>query len=157
VAAALDAPYTELDALHHGPAWVPRLEFVDDVARLSAGERWTTEWQYPAARPILASRADLLVFLDLPHWLVMTRVVKRTLWRRLRHIELWNGNFEPPLRTVLHDRDHVVRWAWRTHHEHLARVTELIEQRPDLPVVRVQTSRQIDLWLAGPLARAART
>jgi len=133
VAAALDAPYTELDALHHGTAWVPRPEFIDCVERLSAGRRWTTEWQYPGARRILASRADLLVFLDLPRWLVMARVVRRTLSRRIRHIELWNGNFEPPLRTVIHDRDHIVRWAWRTNHENLGRVSELIERWPDLP------------------------
>jgi len=106
---------------------------------------------------MLASRADLLIFLDLPRWLVMTRVIRRTLWRRLRRIQLWNGNFEPPLRSVLHDRDHIVRWAWRTHHEHLGRVAELVKQRPELPVVRLQTSRQIDRWLAGPLSRAGTT
>lgn len=156
VAAALDAPYTELDALHHGPAWVPRPEFLDEVRRLAAAERWTTEWQYPAARPILATRADLLIFLDLPRWLVMTRVVRRTLWRRFRRVELWNGNFEPRLRAVLHDREHIVRWAWQTHNEHLGHVTELIEQLPELPVIRLQTRRQIDRWRAGPLARAAR-
>jgi adenylate kinase family enzyme len=157
VAAALNVPYQELDVLFHGPAWEPRAEFVDDVERLSAAGRWSTEWQYPDARQILASRADLLVFLDLPRWLVMMRVVRRTLWRRLGRIELWNGNFEPPLRTLLHDRDHIVRWSWRTHHEQIGRVSELIEQRPDLPVVRLQTRRQVDRWLAGPLDRAARS
>jgi adenylate kinase family enzyme len=157
VAAALDAPYTELDALHHGPAWTPRPDFLDAVTRLSAAERWTTEWQYQLARPILVSRTDLPIFLDLPRWLVMTRVVRRTLGRRLGRIELWNGNFEPPLRTVFRDRDHIVRWAWRTHHEQLGRVIELVDQRPDLQVVRLQTARQVDQWVAGPLARAAQT
>jgi adenylate kinase family enzyme len=153
----LDAPYAELDALHHGPEWVPSPDFVDAVTRLSAGERWTTEWQYRTARPILAPRADLLILLDLPRGLVMTRVIRRTLRRRLRSIELWNGNFEPPLRTLLRDRDHIVRWAWRTHNEHLGRVTALIEERPDLPVVRLRSQRQVDQWLAGPLARAEHT
>ena len=157
VATALNAPYTELDALYHGPAWMPRPAFIDEVTRLGAAERWTTEWQYKLARPILAPRADLLIFLDLPRWVVMTRVVRRTLRRRLGRVELWNGNFEPPLRTVFGDRDHIVRWAWRTHHEHLGRVSELLEQRPDLPVVRLQTARQVDRWLAGPHARAAQT
>ena len=157
IATALNAPYTELDALHHGPAWEPRPDFVDAVTRLSAAEGWTAEWQYEIARPILGPRADLLVFLDLPRWLVMTRVVRRTLRRRLGRVELWNGNFEPPLRTVFSDRDHIVRWAWRTHHEAVDRVMELVDQRPDIPVVRLQTARQVDRWLAGPLARAARS
>ena len=34
IAAELDLPCVELDALHHGPAWTPRPEFADDVARL---------------------------------------------------------------------------------------------------------------------------
>jgi adenylate kinase family enzyme len=156
IAAALHIPYTELDALHHGANWAPRAEFVDDVQRLAASERWVTEWQYPAARPLLADRADLLILLDLPRWLVMTRIIRRTLSRRVRRTVLWNGNIEPPLHTVLHNREHIIRWAWRTHGEHVPRVAELIQRVPSLPVVRLSTAAEVDRWLTGPLARAAR-
>jgi adenylate kinase family enzyme len=114
-----------------------------------------TEWQYRAVRDLLAERADLLISLDLPRRLVMRRVVRRTLSRRLRHVELWNGNVEPPLRTILSDRDHIIRWAWRTHNDHAPRVTECAERHPTLPVVRLRTPGQIKKWLAGPLTRAA--
>jgi adenylate kinase family enzyme len=154
--AILDLPYVELDALHHGPNWMPCPEFLDDVQQFAATERWTTEWQYPAARPVLAERADLLILLDLPRWLVMSRITRRTLSRRLRRVELWNGNIEPPLRTILHDRDHIIRWAWRTHADHVPRVTELIQRNPSLPIVRLTTQAEVDRWLAGPLTRAAR-
>jgi adenylate kinase family enzyme len=156
VGAVLDLRYVELDALHHGPHWTPRSEFLNDVQQLAATERWTTEWQYPAARPVLAERADLLILLDLPRWVVMSRITRRTLSRRLHHVELWNGNIEPPLRTILHDRDHIIRWAWRTHTDHVARVTELIQRNPPLPIVRLTTQAQVDGWLAGPLTRASR-
>jgi hypothetical protein len=66
----------------------------------------------------------------------MRQVIWRTLVRRLRRQELWNGNREPALWTILTDREHIVRWAWTTHHKGQARVTHLIRQRPDLCVVR---------------------
>ena len=64
-------------------------------------------------RDLLADRADLLVWLDLPRVRVMRQVIRRTLRRRARRQPLWNGNLEPALWTVLRDPDHIVRWAWR--------------------------------------------
>lgn len=57
IGAALDVPYTEIDALHHGPRWTPRPEFLDDVTELAASDAWVTEWLYPPARPVLLARA----------------------------------------------------------------------------------------------------
>lgn len=145
-------PYVEIDGLFHGPGWTPRPEFDDEVAALAASERWVTEWQYASARPVLAARADLVVWLDLPRRVVMRRVVRRTLRRRIRREELWNGNREPSLRTVFTDPDHIVRWAWRTHAHHADRIGELAAARPDLPVVRLRSAGAVERWLAGPLA-----
>ena len=155
IAARLGVPHVEIDALFHGPGWTPRPAFEADVLRFAAGPAWVTEWQYRAVRPALAARADLLVWLDLPRTTVLRQVVLRTLGRRLRRTELWNGNVEPPLRTLLTDRDHMVRWAWRTHPQTGRRVRELSRQRPDLPIVRRRSRRQARAGLAGPLRRAA--
>lgn len=82
-------PHTEIDALFHGPGWTPRPEFVADVQRLVSQPSWVTEWQYDAARPLLAECADTLVWLDLPFWTVtFPRVVRRTVRRSLRREEL---------------------------------------------------------------------
>lgn len=146
--------YVEIDGLFHGPGWTPRPEFDDEVAALAASERWATEWQYASARPVLAARADLVVWLDLPRRVVMRRVVRRTLRRRIRREELWNGNREPALRTVLTDPDHIVRWAWRTHAQHAERIAALAAARPELPIVRLRSAGAVERWLQGPLADA---
>jgi adenylate kinase family enzyme len=153
LAELLGIPYTELDGLFHGPDWTPRPEFEADVAALASGPEWITEYGYTLARPLLGPRAELLVWLDLPRWRVMTQVVPRTVRRRLAREELWNGNLEPPLHTVLTDPDHIVRWAWRTHPKTGRRVHELARARPDLPIVRLRSRRDVRTWLAGP-ARA---
>jgi hypothetical protein len=79
LAAMIGAAHTEIDSLHHGPGWTARPEFIADVAVLAAGQRWVTEYQYPAVRPLLLARADLVVYLLLPRWLVMSRVVRRSI------------------------------------------------------------------------------
>lgn len=154
IAAALEAPHVDIDSLFHGPAWTPRPSFEADVHRFSAGHTWVTEWQYGAVRAHLADRADLLVWLDVPRSLVMRQVVRRTVIRRLRRQRLWNDNLEPPLWTVLTDPEHIVRWAWMTHHKTAGRVTELVGRRPDLPIVRLHSHADAARWLRGPLHAA---
>ncbi len=154
VAALLGIPHVEIDALYHGRDWRPRPSFESDVRRFSAQPAWVTEWQYAQVRRLLAERADLVVWLDLPRRTVMRQVIRRTVRRRLRRESLWNGNVEPPLWTILYDDEHIVRWAWTTHRKTASRVQELAARCPDLPVVRLRSHREARIWLAGPLAAA---
>jgi adenylate kinase family enzyme len=147
VGSLLDLPHHEMDALHHGPGWTTRPEFEPDVDAVVASETWVCEWQYDYARPRLAERADLLVWVDLPFPLTLTRVVRRTVRRRVRRERLWNGNVEGPLHTFLTDREHVVRWAISTRNVYDERVPALAAARPELPVVRLRSRRDVDRWL----------
>jgi adenylate kinase family enzyme len=142
-------PYVEIDALFHGPDWTPRPEFEPDVDALVARPAWVTEWQYTSVRARLAAAADALVWLDYPRPLVMRRVIRRTLARRIRRIELWNGNTEPPLRTIVTDPDHIIRWAWRTHAGLPAMVRAAGAANPALEIVRLGNPRATERWLGG--------
>ena len=152
VAGQLGLPYVEIDALFHGPGWTPRPTFVAEVAELARSDSWSTEWQYEVARDLLGNRADLVVWLDLPRSVVLRQVVRRTVGRRLRRSELWNGNVEPPLLTFFTDPEHIVRWAWSTHGLAGPRLVQLARLRLDLPIVRLRSRRDVRRWLAGPLA-----
>ncbi|MFD5864010.1 AAA family ATPase [Agromyces sp. NPDC127015] len=147
IAEASGLPYQEIDALFHGPDWTARPSFADDVDRFTAQAAWVTEWQYGPVRELLADRAQVLVFLDYARPLVMRRVIVRTVRRRLRREELWNGNTEGPLRTFFTDPEHIVRWAWSTHATRGALVDEAAARRPHLEVVRLQRPRDAEAWL----------
>ncbi|MEL7977869.1 AAA family ATPase [Isoptericola sp. F-RaC21] len=149
VSAALGLPYTELDGLHHGPGWVPRPEFEDDVRAVAAQDAWVSEWQYAAVRPLLLARAELLVWLDLPVPVVLWQVARRTVRRSLRRTELWNGNVEPPLRTIFSDRDHILRWAWRTRHTLRGLDGRVACEAPHVRVVRLRSRREVERWVHG--------
>lgn len=157
IAAVTGGPHTEIDALFHGPGWTPRPSFLDDVRAFTAADAWTTEWQYSAVRPLLAERADLLVWLDVPFLTVtLPRVTRRTLRRLLRREVLWNGNVEPPLHTFVTDREHILRWSIATRHVYRERIPLLHASHPHLAVVRLRSTRDVESWLAGPLDRASR-
>ncbi|GAA1833586.1 adenylate kinase [Pseudonocardia ailaonensis] len=142
--------YVGLDALYHGPNWTQRPEFEADVKAIAGTDAWITEFGYGRARPHVGPRAELLVWLDLPRWRVMTQVVPRTVRRRLRREELWNGNVEQAFHTIFTDPEHIVRWAWTTHGKTAVRVGQMRVQRPELPVVRLRSRRDVTTWLAGP-------
>ncbi len=148
IAALLRIPHTEIDALFHGPSWTERETFEADVDTFSSASSWVTEWQYGSVRPLLASRADTLVWLHFPRRTVMRRVIRRTLRRRLRRERLWNGNVEPPLWTIVTDREHIIRWAWSTHARNADHVRTAAEQHPGLVVVELRSQAEVEHWLA---------
>ncbi|MEV8182686.1 AAA family ATPase [Specibacter sp. NPDC078692] len=147
IAALLGTRYTELDSLFHGPNWEPRAEFAEDVENLTQASAWISEWQYSSVRPLLARRADTLIWLDYPMPVSMLRLIRRTVRRRLRHEELWNGNYEGPLWGIFTDPDHIIRWGWNTRTSLRALVPTLDSAFPELHVVRLRSPREADMWL----------
>lgn len=151
VGSILGIEHIEIDSLFHGPNWTPRPTFERDVDEFLARPSWVTEWQYNIVRDRLAGRAELLLWLDLPRRTVMRQVIFRTLRRRFGRTVLWNGNIEPPLHRIFFDREHIVRWAWSTSRLTTERVQRLSVRRPELPIVRFGSHRDVDAWLAHQL------
>ncbi|RMB78844.1 AAA family ATPase [Rhodococcus sp. SBT000017] len=150
IGSLLDIEHVEIDSLFHGPNWTPRPTFESDVDEFLVRPSWVTEWQYGVVRDRLAD-ADLLLWLDLPRRTVMRQVITRTLRRMLGRHELWNGNIEPPLHRIFFDREYIVRWAWSTYRLTTERVQRLSVRRPELPIVRFRSHRDVDAWIAHQL------
>ena len=146
----LGLPYLEMDALFFGPGWSQLPTFVDDVEAFTAGPRWVTDSiGYPAVRDLVWGRADTLVWLDLPRWQVMARVLRRSARRAVLREEIWNGNRETVL--AWRRRDHPVRWAWTQYHPRRALVLErLADPRwRDVTVVHLRSAAEAERWLQG--------
>jgi adenylate kinase family enzyme len=141
----LGLPYVELDSLFHGPNWVPRPEFGDDVQAVAAGDSWVSEWQYGQVRPLLLARADTLIWLDFPRRTVMHRVLRRSFRRAALREPIFNGNTEG-FRDWL-DPEHPVRWAWSTHARQRSMTRAAIQRRSGLTVIRLSSPRQARRWL----------
>jgi hypothetical protein len=85
----------------------------------------------------------------------LARVIRRTLRRRFLRETLWNGNVEPPLRTIFTDREHIVRWAIATRKKYRTSIPQTERENPDLVIVRLRSQKDTEGWLKGPLANAS--
>jgi adenylate kinase family enzyme len=148
VAARLEVPHADIDGFFHGAGWVRRPEAAADVAAFVAGDAWVIERPYDEVRELVYDRAQLVVWLDLPTWRTMLQVTRRTVSRRVRRTVLWNGNVEQALWRIVVDREHIIRWAWRTRNRYRGWPEELLAEWPDLPVVRLRSHAEADAWLA---------
>src|SRR5207249_5085245 len=98
LAARLDVPFVELDAINWQPGWtpMPEDEFRRRVADVVTADRWVIDGNYAAVRDLVLARATTVAWLDYSRARIMTQVIRRSVSRAITRRELWNGNREDP-------------------------------------------------------------
>jgi len=155
IAAVLDVPNVELDAIHHLPGWEPidPDEFVARISAIASTDRWVIDGNY---RTVVVDgpvwrHADTVVWLDLPRRTVLRQVVVRTLRRVIRREELWNGNREP-LRNLWAWDPHksIIRWAWTQHENYQERFGSATRSPTyaHIEFVRLGSHDEAERWLS---------
>lgn len=153
LAAELDLPHIELDALQHQPGWaqLPADELRARVTQLTDGPRWIVDGNYSGILGDLVwRRADTMVWLDLPRAEVMCQLIPRTISRAVTRRELWNGNREPITGMFRWDPHHsVLRWSWTRHPLVRARYAAVMEDPTydHLRVIRLRNRAEVRRWL----------
>ncbi len=113
---------------------------------------------YSVVRSTIWSRADTVIWLDYPLWLVYARLIPRTIRRVARREALWNGNRER-LWEQFFSRDSLLLWALTTYRRRRREYSELM-RRPEnahLRFRRFRSPRQTERWLAGLAGICAET
>jgi len=154
IAAALDVPHVELDAIHHLPGWEPidPEAFTARVSELARSEGWVIDGNN---RTVVVDgpvweHADTVVWLDLPRRTAMRQVTARTIRRTVRRTELWNGNREPWRNLWAWDPDRsIIRWTWTQHAKYQRRFGDAVvsERFEHLDFVRLRSHAEADRWL----------
>jgi len=143
----LGLQHYELDALCHGSGWTKRLTFESDVYSFSGQRRWVTEDSYHSfLGELLWQRADTLIWLDLPRYTVMRRVLHRSIIRAAMQQELWNGNYETWRGWI--KPDHPIRWAWSQFDLHRKQTADRLTRHPHLMAIHLRSIREANRWLA---------
>jgi adenylate kinase family enzyme len=148
LAALLDVPHVELDAIFHQPGWqeLPTEEFRDRIARRTQEPAWVIDGNYNAVRDLVWSRADTVVWLDLPRRRVMWRVVRRTLARLVLRRELWNGNREPLSNAwSLNPQRSIIAWAWTQHESYRQRYGDAMSEDANAHMRFIRITDEADL------------
>lgn len=89
---------------------------------------------------------DLVVWLDPPRWLVLSGVVRRTLWRGVMREELWHGNRERPASWFSRrPEENIMLWSWHA----VPTQRERLGGRVGEPgFLRLGSRREVRTWLA---------
>jgi adenylate kinase family enzyme len=163
LAAAMGAPFLELDSIYHQPGWaeLETQEYRRRVAEFVAADSWVVDGNYSKVRDLIWDRADTVAWVDPPRYRVMRQVIWRSLSRAARRTELWNGNRERWGNFLtLKPEESIIVWAWTRHSVYRSRYLEA-QADPALShlrFVRLQSPRQVADFiraagLSGPAGR----
>jgi adenylate kinase family enzyme len=120
----LGYPVIELDSFFHLPGWQGKSSELmrDEVsAAISQSEQlsggWIVDGNYLSKLgDLFTSRADIVIWFNLPKSEVMSRIIKRSFRRAFTREELWNGNRESALNLLRWSPEkNIIRWAWTQH------------------------------------------
>jgi adenylate kinase family enzyme len=140
LAAQLDVPYTELDALCHLPGWVEESDedFRRNVeAEMNGSDGWVLDGSYQwKLGDLVLQRADTIVWLDQSLPLVLRRLVARSVQDIVTKRDLFNGNRQS-WRPAFWGRNSLVGYAIREHFRRRREWPQEFNRFPTLEVVRV--------------------
>jgi adenylate kinase family enzyme len=148
----LDLPHVELDAIHWQPDWreLALAEFRSRVSEAVAKDAWVVDGNYSKVRDLVLARAEAIVYLDLPLWLCVARLLGRSVRRALTREPLWAGNRES-LFTTFFTSDSVIYYAIRTQRRRQAQYAA-IHADPAFQHIRfihLRSQRAVDAWIEG--------
>jgi adenylate kinase family enzyme len=141
-------PWHSVDDLAWEPGWV-EVGLAEQISRfraICAGDRWVMDTAYGKWIEVALSRAEVIVALDYPRWLSLSRLVRRTLWRSITRERVCNGNVEPFLRML--SEDSIIRWHFRSFARKRERMRRWAEDPGGPTVLLFSSPRQTSRWLA---------
>lgn len=140
-------PLVDVDAVCWQPGWVqvPTDEQRLRLTEICAGDRWVLDTAYGVWTDVALSRAELVVALDYPRRVSLSRLVRRTASRIVRRTEVCNGNRETVLRAI--DDDSIIRWHFRSFRSKRQRIRAWEADPAMPPVVRFTRSRDLAAWI----------
>ncbi len=151
LAARMNVPLIELDAIRHGPNWTetPDDRFRDLVAARTSVDAWVVDGNYSQIRPVTWGRADTLVWLDFSLPVILWRLFVRTNRRVFRREVLWNGNRERFANAYL-STDSLYLWVFRSFWKRKRNWPRVLTEPAYRGVTlrRFRTQGEADRWLA---------
>lgn len=139
--------WTSVDDLTWEPGWV---EVPSDVQRakfeaICGGEEWMLDTAYGKWIDVPLARVQLIVALDYPRFLSLSRLLRRTIARVFDKHKICNGNVET-WRQML-SRDSIIAWHFRSFKSKKSRI-DRFETMDHVTVVRIRSPRQLEDWIS---------
>ena len=149
VADRLGLPYHAMDELTWEPGWVAVAvgEQRRRVSEVLAGDQWVIDACYGIWSDLVLERVELVVALDLPRALSLSRLLRRTVRHIVRRTPTCNGNVET-WRNAFFDRESILLWHFKSFKAKQVRM-RLWHTSPAYPdTVLLRSPAEVERWLA---------
>lgn len=144
VATLLETTHVDLDDLYWLPGWIPRdeSEFVSKVEEVFAKDAWIVSGNGLRKTGHVWGKADLIVWLDFPLWVLLWRGFKRSVRRIWNREECCNGNRET-VRLFL-SKYSIVCWILFSFRRRKKEYVQLFNEREN--VLRLRNASEVELF-----------
>lgn len=145
---ATGLPWHAVDDLTWEPGWVevPEDEQRRRIATICAEERWVLDTAYGRWIDIPLAPVELIVALDFPRWLSLSRLLRRSVARAVDGKPICNGNRESFRNLV--SRQSIIAWHFRSFNRKRRRIRAWDADPDGFEVVRLTSPREVERWLA---------
>ncbi len=154
IAARTGLPWHDVDELTWAPGWtpVPEAEQRNRFQAICAQDRWVLDTAYTSWNDIPLVRTDLIVGLDYPRLLSLSRLVRRTAARVADRRVICNGNVETLWSTL--GRESIIAWHFRSFARKRTAIRRWAADPDGPPVVLLRSPAATRRWLEslGPVA-----
>jgi adenylate kinase family enzyme len=139
-------PYVEIDALNWKPNWTESTdeELITKLKDALSVDAWVIDGNYSRTRTITWERVQQVVYLDLPFYIVLYRIVVRSLTRGLTGEVLWAGNKES-LWKHLFTRDSMILWTISNFHRNRKKYAVWVNKAEysDIQFLRLRSRKEV--------------
>lgn len=152
-----ELPGIAVDDLTWQADWVP---VAKDEQRRIIGEvcgrdSWILDHGYGAWLDLVNERVELIIGLDYPRWLSLSRLVRRTVGNALTKKPMCNGNVERLDRILT--KDSIIRWHFRSFAKKRRRLRAWAADPDGPPVLLFSRPAQAERWLRTQAAGSVRS
>lgn len=142
----LNLPVVHLDAHFWQPGWIetPRVDWVARVRDLAAADHWIIDGNYSGTFESRLTRADTVVFLDLPRRICLYRIIKRRIqYAGMNRPDMGQGCPEHIDLTFF-------QWIWNFPRRRRPHVLAALLRLPgSTRIFRLRSSRDVTAFLQG--------
>ncbi len=148
VARRTGLPFHSVDDLTWEPGWTQVAEDLQRarISQICEGDDWVLDGAYSMWREVVLARVELIVALDYPRSLSLSRLVRRTTRRIRDRRPICNGNVETLKQAF--SRDSILVWHFRSFANKRARMRRWAADGGPVQVVLLRSPRQTGAWLA---------
>lgn len=143
-------PLIHLDRAYWRPGWVApsETEWGQEVERLIAEPEWVMDGNYSSTMRRRADLADAIVFLDLPRWLCLLRVLRRAVFGY--------GRSRPDVAPGCPERFDwaFLKWVWNYPKRSRPKTLDLLRTYPRSKAI-LRSQAEVRRWIAAGFPFAA--